>query len=48
MLPASYYFGVVLGFGFYAPWVSIFFMIVSFAVLMAIKIKKGDWKKIEV
>jgi len=48
MLPASYYFGVVVGVGFYAPWASIFFMIVSFAVLMAIKIKKGDWKKIEV
>lgn len=48
MLPASYYFGLVLGYGFYAPWVAVFIMIVSFAFLMAIKINKGDWKDIEV
>lgn len=48
MLPASYYFGVVQGIGFYAPWASIFFMIVSFSIFMALKIRKGDWKQIDV
>jgi len=47
-LPAVYFFGVHLGFGFIGAWGSLAAYIVLFALAMIRKIKTGDWKTIEV
>jgi len=44
----SYVFGVVLGMGFKAPWLLFPVYMGLFAGIMVWKIRKGDWKKIEV
>ena len=48
MLPLSYYFGVVMKSGFKTPWVVFAFYLVIMAVILTLKVKKGDWKEIEV
>ena len=48
MLPASWYFGVFLGTGFHGPWLVFPFYLVIFAAVMVWKIRKEDWKEIEV
>ncbi len=48
LLPASYFLGVVLNYGFYGPW-SMFPLYLSFfSIILWWKLKKGDWKHIEV
>ena len=47
-LPGSYYFGVILNYGFIAPWVFFGSYLLFFALAMVWKIKKGDWKKINI
>ncbi len=48
MLPTCYYFGVVREIGFFAAWSSLSFMIIAFAIILGLKVTKGDWKLIEV
>ncbi len=48
MLPLSYYFGVYSGFGFKFPWVVFAIYLILLAIILTIKVKKGDWKEIEV
>lgn len=48
MLPASYYFGVVIKGGFKPPWVVFSIYLLLMAFILALKVKKGDWKDIEV
>lgn len=47
-LPGSYYFGVVLGFGFVIPWVFFGSYLLFFAIAMVWKIQQEDWKKIDI
>ena len=47
-LPGSYYFGVILNYGFIAPWLFFGSYLLFFAVAMVWKIKQGDWKKINI
>ena len=47
-LPGSYYFGVILNYGFIAPWLFFGSYLLFFAIAMVWKIKQGDWKKINV
>jgi Na+-driven multidrug efflux pump len=44
----SYVFGVVYGFGFKALWILFPIYMALFALIMIWKVKKGDWKNIEV
>ena len=44
----SYFFGIVLGMGFKAPWVLFPIYMGLFAGIMVWKINQGDWKNIEV
>tara|TARA_B100000700_G_scaffold252544_1_gene284066 strand:+ start:245 stop:1663 length:1419 start_codon:yes stop_codon:yes gene_type:complete len=44
----SYYFGVVMGIGFKAPWLLFPVYMVLFAGIMVWKIYQGDWKEIDV
>jgi putative MATE family efflux protein len=46
-LPAAYLTGIVLGMGFFGPWICMGIYLVLFAAFMAQKILKGDWKEIE-
>ena len=48
MLPVSYYIGVVLMVGFKGPFVAFAIYLLFMAVILSLKIKKGDWKEIEV
>ena len=48
MLPVSYYAGVVLNIGFKAPFVTFAFYLSLMAIILSIKVAKGDWKEIEV
>ena len=48
MLPVSYYAGVVLNIGFKAPFVTFAVYLFLMAVILSIKVAKGDWKEIEV
>ena len=48
MLPVSYYIGVVLIVGFKGPFVAFAIYLLFMAVILSLKIKKGDWKEIEV
>ena len=47
-LPGSYYFGVVLGYGFIAPWLFFGSYLLFFAAAMVWKVKQGDWKLIKI
>jgi putative MATE family efflux protein len=47
-LPGSYYFGVILNYGFIAPWLFFGSYLLFFAIAMVWKIKQGDWKKLNV
>ena len=44
----SYVFGVVLEFGFIVPWLLFPVYMGLFAGIMVWKIRKGDWKEIEI
>jgi len=48
MLPLSYYFGVVMDSGFKTPWIVFAVYLVIMAIILTMKVKKGDWKEIEV
>ena len=48
MLPLSYYFGVVINGGFRPPWIVFAIYLLLMATILALKVKKGDWKEIEV
>ena len=48
MLPVSYYIGVVLTVGFKGPFVAFAIYLLFMAVILSLKMKKGDWKEIEV
>ena len=48
MLPVSYYIGVVLMVGFKGPFVAFAIYLLLMAVILSLKMKKGDWKEIEV
>ena len=48
MLPVSYYIGVVLMVGFKGPFVAFAIYLLFMAVILSLKMKKGDWKEIEV
>ena len=48
MLPLSYYFGVYSNLGFKLPWVVFAIYLILMAIILTIKVKKGDWKEIEV
>ena len=48
MLPVSYYAGVILNIGFKAPFVTFAVYLCLMAIILLIKVTKGDWKEIEV
>ena len=48
MLPLSYYLGVVTGWGFKPPWIVFAIYLLLMAAILTLKVKKGDWKEIEV
>ena len=48
MLPLSYCFGVHFGLGFKLPWVIFAIYLILMAIILTVKVKKGDWKEIEV
>jgi Na+-driven multidrug efflux pump len=48
MLPLSYYFGVVINWGFRPPWIVFAIYLLLMAMILVLKVKKGDWKEIEV
>ena len=48
MLPLSYYFGIVLDSGFKMPWIVFAVYLIIMAIILTLKVKKGDWKEIEV
>ena len=48
MLPVSYYTGVVLGGGFKSPFIAFAIYLFLMAIILSLKMKKGDWKEIEV
>ena len=48
MLPISYYVGVVLNIGFKAPFVAFAVYLFLMALILSIKVARGDWKEIEV
>jgi len=47
-LPISYFIGVKMEVGFLAPWAAVSIHIILFAFIVTWKIKKGEWKEIEV
>ncbi len=47
-LPVSYFLGIKTEMGFWAPWIAIPLHIVLFSFIITWKVKKGDWKEIEV
>ena len=48
MLPVSYYFGVLNSSGFKGPWIVFAVYLLFLATILTMKVKKGDWKEIEV
>ena len=48
MLPVSYYVGVVFAVGFKGPFIAFSVYLLLMAVILSLKMKKGDWKEIEV
>ena len=47
-LPISYYLGIVMEMGVVGAWLGFSAWIIPFAVVMALKVKTGSWKQIEV
>jgi len=47
-LPVSYFLGVKIGLGYWVPWTALSLHIIIFAIIVAWKVKKGDWKEIEI
>ena len=47
-LPASYILGVKMEMGLWAPWAVLPLHIILFALIITWKVRKGDWKEIEV
>ena len=47
-LPSSYILGVKMEMGFWAPWAVLPLHIILFALIITWKVRKGDWKEIEV
>jgi len=48
LLPASYLTGIIMGLGFYGPWLVFPIYLILFALILFWKLKKGDWKYIKV
>ena len=48
MLPLSYYLGVFCDMGFKPPWIVFAIYLILMAIVLTLKVKKGDWKEIEV
>jgi Na+-driven multidrug efflux pump len=48
MLPVSYYTGVVLSGGFKSPFIAFAIYLFLMAIILSLKMKKGDWKEIDV
>ena len=48
MIPLSYYFGVYSKLGFKLPWIVFAIYLILMAIILTAKVKKGDWKEIEV
>ena len=48
LLPVSYITGIILGYGFYGPWLVFPVYLIIFSLVLYIKIRKGDWKDIKV
>ncbi|NOZ04009.1 MAG: MATE family efflux transporter [FCB group bacterium] len=46
-LPAGYFTGIVLGWGFIGPWVCLGLYILLFASILTWKVAQGDWKEID-
>jgi hypothetical protein len=44
----SYYAGVMLGGGFKSPFIAFAIYLFLMAIILSLKMKKGDWKEIEV
>ncbi|MFQ6677719.1 MAG: MATE family efflux transporter, partial [Fidelibacterota bacterium] len=47
LLPSSYLFGIILSVGFYGPWLMFPLYLIFFSIILWRKLKKGDWKHIE-
>jgi Na+-driven multidrug efflux pump len=47
-LPVSYYLGIVMEIGIVGAWLGFSAWIIPLAVVMALKVKTGSWKQIEV
>ena len=47
-VPLSYYLGIVMGMGVVGAWLAFAAWIIPFAVIMALKVRTGSWKLIEV
>ena len=48
LLPASYLTGIMMGFGFYGPWLIFPIYLILESAILLWKIKQGDWKHIQV
>jgi Na+-driven multidrug efflux pump len=48
LLPASYLTGIIMGLGFYGPWLVFPIYLILFALILFWKLKQGDWKYIKV
>jgi len=47
-LPLSYYLSIYLEMGIIGAWIGFAAWIIPFAIIMALKVSTGSWKKIEV
>ena len=47
-LPISYFLGVKAEAGFWAPWAAVSVQIGLFSLIVSWKVRKGEWKEIEV
>ena len=47
-LPAAYYLGIVLEMGVIGAWLGFAAWIIPLAIVMALKVRTGSWKLIEV
>jgi putative MATE family efflux protein len=47
-VPLSYYLGIMKGMGVIGAWIGFAAWIIPFAVIMALKVRTGSWKRIEV
>ena len=47
-LPLSYYLGIVIEMGVIGAWLAFAAWIIPFAIIMALKVRTGSWKQIEI